>query len=216
MWQLVLTFMFCCRLAATASGNNSYSVQSIENSFVLNAVTNSQCVISATLNSESDEQIGKHFFDQDAVSNFVLNGNSTKTRILLAFSLVALTILIAITVLSTVNDYRVDENGNKKSLKFEAFSLRRNLKSLLSVDQKKSPSDVLCLHGMRAMCTFGIIYLHSYFYRVMAPVGQQNMYTEWGKTEVASRISSLNITVDTFFVISALLLTKSMLKDLDR
>lgn len=215
MRQHVLTFIVCC-LAATAVGSIPESVRWLENRFALDAVNTSQCVILPTLNSDSNDQIGKHSLLQDSKSNVVVNINATKMAVLLASSGSVLAVLIVITVIATVNDYQTDENGNKKASKFKSFSLRRNVRSLLSVDQTKSPNEVLCLHGMRAICTFSIIYLHSYFYRVLAPVGHKNMHTEWAKTEVASRISSLNITVDTFFVISALLLTKSMLKDLDR
>lgn len=215
MRQHVLTFIFCC-LAATAVGGIPDSVQWLGNLFVFDAVNTSQCVILPTLNKDSDDQIDKHPLLQDSKSNVVLNRNATKTVVLLALSGSVLAVLFVITGIATANDYQKDENGNKKALNFKSFSLRRNVRSLLSVDQTKSPNEVLCLHGMRTICTFSIIYLHSYFYRVLAPVGHKNMHTEWAKTEVASRISSLNITVDTFFVISALLLTNSMLKDLDR
>lgn len=214
MCQRVLTFIVCC-LAATEFVSVSSSIEFNGDSLALKENNGSQCKSSVALSSESDKHIDKQQMNPDLYSNVALNENSTKMTVLLALSASVLAVLIVITVIGTINDQK-DENGNNKASKLRSFSLRRNIRSLLSVDQKNSPNDVLCLHGMRTLCTFSIIYLHSYFYRVLAPVGQKNIYSEWGKTEVASRISSLNITVDTFFVISALLLTKSMLKDLDR
>lgn len=216
MQRHVMTFLFCCSAVAANGIIPAGSFAAVGEHFVFHSVEKSQCAISARLKSESDDRIDKHLLVQHTDSSVVLKRNAMKTSVLLVLSGTILAILIVTTVFSTVMDCQMDDNANKRSSKVASFSLHRNVTSLLSLDQTKSPNDVLCLHGMRAMCTFSIIYLHSYFFRVMAPVGDKNLYTEWGKTEIASRISSLNITVDTFFVISAMLLTKSMLKDLDR
>lgn len=138
------------------------------------------------------------------------------SRLLLASGSV-LTVLTALALLATFYDLCTRKRENKsRSELLKSFSLRKNLSNLFSLDQSGSKDAIHCLHGIRALSMFCIIFLHTYVFRILTPFRDEKYLNEWIKTDMASAISSLNMTVDSFFVMSATLSTKTMLKELDQ
>lgn len=132
---------------------------------------------------------------------------------LLSFSKCVATFLVGFAVLSTIYDLKSQEVHRNES--FLAFSLYKNSKKLFNFKQESSSDVIQCLNGIRVLSTLSIVLLHSVFYRVFPPVRDELILKSWLGTNTASTISAINITVDSFFVISAALATKSMLRELD-
>lgn len=119
-------------------------------------------------------------------------------------------VLLILAALSTFYDF-VTRKSEKRLELFLSFSLRKNVPNMLNVNVSKDA--IMCLHGIRSLSTFCIMFLHMYAFRFLTP-----FYAD--KKEISDMIkpsvSSLSMTVDSFFVISAALSTKIMLKELDQ
>jgi hypothetical protein len=122
--------------------------------------------------------------------------------------------LSIIALLCTIFDLKSRKHTTKRNEFDKAFSLYSNVTSLLSFE--RSTKDIKCLHGLRVISILGIILLHTYFFRILSPFLNEEVMKEFMKTNIASIISAFNILVDTFFVMSAALTTRTVLRDLDR
>lgn len=96
-----------------------------------------------------------------------------------------------------------------------SFSLYINGSSLMSLDQSRPSDAIKCLHGIRAISILSIIFFHGYFYQTFSPYGKSPAVEAWLRTRFASSLSAVNIFVDSYFVMSAALTTRSMLRELD-
>lgn len=124
--------------------------------------------------------------------------------------------LLVVATLCTVFDVKsrkIESRNAKKSEVDRAFSLYSNVMSLFSME--RSSKDIKCLHGLRVLSILGIIFLHTVFFRSLSPNLNYDKFEAFLNTSLASLISSFNIFVDTFFLISAALTTRSILKELD-
>ena len=84
---------------------------------------------------------------------------------------------------------------------------------MLSRDRERV---IQCLDGIRVIMTLGIIYLHSHVFRILTPFRDESKFEAFAKTDWAATVSAFNIFVDSFFVISGALTTRSMLKNLNK
>lgn len=132
---------------------------------------------------------------------------------LLSFIRCVFLTLVTVATLCTIFDVKSRKIG-KRSEFDRAFSLFSNCTSLFSLD--RSSKDIKCLHGLRVLSILGIIFLHTVVFRSLNPNLNYGEFEDFLKTNLASIISSFNIFVDTFFVISAALTARSILKDLDK
>lgn len=103
------------------------------------------------------------------------------------------------------------ENPNQT---FKAFSIYTNGKTLFNLDVKTENS-IGSIHGIRSLSIFSIILVHTYFFRLSSPFVDGNAFDEFLQTKFSSIVSAGAISVDSFFVISGALITRSLLKDLD-
>lgn len=85
------------------------------------------------------------------------------------------------------------------------------MRNLLNFD--KHPDDITCLHGIRALSTLGILFHHSVAYRVHYGDKNAESYKNFHRSGFNYALTSFTNIVDTFFVISSALLTRSMLRD---
>jgi hypothetical protein len=126
-------------------------------------------------------------------------------------------ILTIVAAVSTLYDLSTQAVSNsKRNQLLLSFSIYTNGSNLFQMNQPKSSSEISCLHGIRVISLVGVMLLHEYFFRVLSPFSDSKVYQEFLGTKLASSIAGLNIFVDTFFVISAALLTKSMLKEFEK
>lgn len=119
-----------------------------------------------------------------------------------------------LTILSTNYDARTRKEKSHRNPLLLSFSLYSNASRMFSVSSIQSSTEIKCLHGIRVLSTFSIIFLHTYFYRVKT-FENDTVYIDWMKTKWASSVAALSISVDSFLVISAAMTTRSMLKELD-
>lgn len=104
------------------------------------------------------------------------------------------------------------ENSNQP---LKAFSFFTNGKTLFNV-KVTTENSIGSIHGIRSLSILSIILVHTYFFRVSSPFIDGNAFDEFQKTKFSSVVSALAIAVDSFFVISGALITRSLLNDFDR
>lgn len=121
---------------------------------------------------------------------------------------------MGVVIISTFYDVRTRRKGERNQLLL-SFSLYTNASSLMNMDQTRPPDAINCLHGIRAISILSIIFFHGYFYKTFSPFGKSPEISAWMETRYASTISAMNVFVDSYFVMSAALTTRSMLKDLE-
>lgn len=93
-----------------------------------------------------------------------------------------------------------------------SISITRNLRYLLKIS--KHPDEVSCLHGIRVLSTFGIVLHHSIAYRAQYANKNSQGYQIFHRSMLDYTNTSLTGIVDTFFVITSALLTRSILRDI--
>lgn len=120
-----------------------------------------------------------------------------------------------LTVLSTVYDARTRTAKCERNPLLLSFSLYSNASRMFSVSANQPSGEIKCLHGIRVLSTFSIILLHAYYFRVKT-FEDDPVYEEWMKSSRwASSVAALNVSADSFLLISAAMTTRSMLKELD-
>jgi hypothetical protein len=111
------------------------------------------------------------------------------------------------------------ETKRKKSSKLniilQAFSPWKNIKNLLSFESS-GPDTIECLSGIRALSALALVLFHSYYFRLITPFRDDRMFYDWKTTSWANTVSQLNAFVESFFVMSGILTTRSILKDLEK
>lgn len=130
--------------------------------------------------------------------------------------LTVLTILLIASFLGTFYDVRMRRCEQKSRNKYlMAFSLHKNASNLFDVEQDQSGSAIKCLHGIRAVSIVSIIFLHSFYHRAMFPVLHPETITKLNESIFGNFVSGISVSVDSFFLMSGLLVTRTILKDLD-
>ncbi|CRK88403.1 CLUMA_CG002180, isoform A, partial [Clunio marinus] len=131
------------------------------------------------------------------------------------FSIILMTFLMSTSLFYTVYDIFIEKrkkiNQSKGLLFFSLYTTGRKLFNL-----KRDGKEVIgCLEGLRALSILHIVYFHSYFFRLLTTHSDENLLREFLRTRFAEFVSGMHMHVDTFFVISALLTTKAVLKDFE-
>lgn len=122
---------------------------------------------------------------------------------------------MALVISSTLYDAFARSTKNVKCNQLLlAFSLLINVKKLFNLDENET--FISCINGIRSLSIMSIILLHSYSFRTLSPFMDENVFSDFLNTRMASSISAINISVDSFFVMSGALVTRSILQDLDR
>ncbi|KAH8304724.1 hypothetical protein KR044_007256, partial [Drosophila immigrans] len=130
------------------------------------------------------------------------------------FAIAVLVILVLVVVLSTLCDYTQAVN-NKLLL---AFSLRQNLRSLLQTTARTAAGShvIPCLHGIRCLTIVWIIYGHDNMFMLLSPNVNGAEIVAWAQTPYSMILQSGSTSVDTFFLLSGLLLVMATLRELER
>ncbi|XP_017034569.1 nose resistant to fluoxetine protein 6 [Drosophila kikkawai] len=127
------------------------------------------------------------------------------------FAVSILILLGFVVLLATVLDY-----GKVSGQLLGAFSLRQNLPQLLTTSSTPSPRLIPCLHGIRCLTIIWIILGHGYMYLLLAPTVNSLEIVAWARTPFSMVMQSGAVSVDTFFLLSGLLLVLSSLRELER
>ncbi|KAH8373858.1 nose resistant to fluoxetine protein 6 [Drosophila serrata] len=127
------------------------------------------------------------------------------------FAVSILILLGTVVLLATLLDY-----GKVNGQLLGAFSLRQNLPQLLKTSSTPSPRIIPCLHGIRCLTIIWIILGHGYMYLLLAPTVNSLEIVAWARTPFSMVLQSGSISVDTFFLLSGLLLVLTSLRELER
>jgi len=99
------------------------------------------------------------------------------------------------------------------------FSLRQNLRQLLKTTTRTSstPTHLIpCLHGIRCLTIIWIIYGHDNMFMLLAPNVNSFEIIAWAQTPYSMILQSGTTAVDTFFLLSGMLLVMATLRELER
>ena len=125
-------------------------------------------------------------------------------------------LLVILVILSTTYDLLTRLNKIKSYTKIlTSFSLITNSTTLFKMTENNENS-IGAIHGIRSLSILSIIIVHSYFFRVTSPFLDAKNLKEFLGTKVSTIVSTSTISVDSFFVISGALITRSILRELDR
>lgn len=93
----------------------------------------------------------------------------------------------------------------------QCFHYEQTLSSL--VDYKSKNDDISCFHGLKTFACLSVIMFHSLLWPVLSYLYQNNDFSNDIKFTVAKE-AMMSTTVEPFFVMSAILLTRNVLKSL--
>ncbi|XP_032296334.1 nose resistant to fluoxetine protein 6 isoform X2 [Drosophila virilis] len=130
------------------------------------------------------------------------------------FAVALLIFLAVLVILCTLLDY-----FNAAQQVLGVFSLRQNLRQLFQVSTgttTTTPHLIPCLHGIRCLTIIWIIYGHDYMFMLLAPSVNTYEVIAWAQTPYSMLLQSGSISVDTFFLLSGMLLVMSSLRELER
>ncbi|KMY87457.1 nose resistant to fluoxetine protein 6 [Drosophila simulans] len=127
------------------------------------------------------------------------------------FAVSILILLCTVVLLATILDYSSVSNKLLGS-----FSLRKNVPQLLKTSNTPSPRVIPCLNGIRCLTIIWIILGHGYMYLLLAPTINSYDIVAWAQTPFSMILQSGTTSVDTFFLLSGLLLVLSALREMDR
>ncbi|XP_044271288.1 nose resistant to fluoxetine protein 6-like [Tribolium madens] len=116
-------------------------------------------------------------------------------------SLAILLIFIGVSLISTI----LDAVMSKNSL-ISAFSITSNYQKIVS---RRRPNDLDCIHGLRFLSTCYVIIGHRYLMAMFSPVINGLEILDWILNYSSTIIIGGTICVDTFFMISGLLVSIS-------
>ncbi|KAH8421542.1 hypothetical protein KR009_012238, partial [Drosophila setifemur] len=96
------------------------------------------------------------------------------------------------------------------------FSLKQNLPQLLRTTSTPSPRVIPCLNGIRCLTIIWIILGHGYMFLLLAPSVNAYEIVAWAQTPFSMLLQSGNVSVDTFFLLSGMLLVLTTLREMER
>ncbi|KAH8278499.1 hypothetical protein KR018_004095 [Drosophila ironensis] len=133
------------------------------------------------------------------------------------FTIVILSVMASAVLLFTLYDYLLCHNQNELPILVKIFSARVSSRALFRVVENKSNPNVIdCLHGIRCLSLFWVVYSHEFIYTVMAPnINLSYAYT-WMELASSSFILHGFFSVDSFFFLGGLLVTLISLRLMDR
>ncbi|XP_030378336.1 nose resistant to fluoxetine protein 6 [Scaptodrosophila lebanonensis] len=124
---------------------------------------------------------------------------------------VALLIFFGCLVLfSTILDY-----SNFPLPWLSAFALRPNLQQLQHI-YRGSSNVVYCLNGIRCLTIIWIIFGHGFMFMLILPNINSYKIVGWAQTPFSMLLQSGSTAVDTFFMLSGMLLVLVSMRELDR
>lgn len=96
----------------------------------------------------------------------------------------------------------------------DSFSFADNIKTIF--DFSPVSNEISCFHGIKAITLLILIGCHSYLFRGASHDQSSVTYQKYFASGDNFTVDFLASTVDTFFVLSAILFTRSVLRDLEK
>ncbi|KAH8382323.1 hypothetical protein KR009_002919 [Drosophila setifemur] len=136
---------------------------------------------------------------------------------LTVFTVAFLSVMGSIVVLFTLIDYLLCRNQDELPRLVKVFSARVHSRALFRVeDTKSNPNVIDCLHGIRCLSLFWVIYCHEYvMYFSSANINFIDMIT-WAELPYSSFVIHGFFSVDSFFFLSGMLVSLLALRYMDK
>jgi Nose resistant-to-fluoxetine protein, N-terminal domain len=166
-----------------------------------------------SLLSGSEYEVAHEYEHDGFCKTLKLSQNYSKVSI--AFGLTTIILLIC-AILSTIYDIKTKtllENHRNKWLL--TFSIYTNGSNLININKNQPPETIKCLNGIRVIAAISIVYVHSHYVRIMFPTSNIKKVIEIAQSSYGAFVSVLSVNTDFFFVMSGLLVTRSVLRQLD-
>jgi hypothetical protein len=126
-------------------------------------------------------------------------------------AIAAMVVLVVLALGGTFYDFLTRNDETKqRNKRILAFSIIKNGSSLFNLSNEPK-DDVKCFHFLRSFFAVVIVIYHIFIFVAVLP--NRNFYVLYRKP-TAQIVSFLSSSVNGFFVISAFLATKSMMKDI--
>ncbi|KAM8719733.1 hypothetical protein ACLKA7_005886 [Drosophila subpalustris] len=133
------------------------------------------------------------------------------------FTIVLLSVFGALALLATLYDYFICQDQTQLPALIKIFSVRATSRALFRLTNPKSNPNVIdCLHGMRCMSLFWVIFGHDYMFSFILPNINQISIFHWIQSPFQNLITHAVFSVDTFFFLSGLLVIMIALRSMDR
>lgn len=136
-----------------------------------------------------------------------------KAKLVWIATTVVLSAFILLVIIQTSYDVIKQKVHDEKPKKeFISFSLYTNTVNLMSLEH--SNGAIKCLDGGKVLSTFAIISFHSSYHRKFFPLMDSRMFKDYDDTLSSFITFGFHYQVEVFFVISGLLVSRSILKEL--
>ncbi|XP_031636343.1 nose resistant to fluoxetine protein 6-like isoform X2 [Contarinia nasturtii] len=106
--------------------------------------------------------------------------------------------------------------NRKKSQILLAFSFYSNGQKLFSLNEVNTSETIQCLHGIRVLSTQWVVLCHTYAFYLLIPIHNRVVHDAFVSRYSNMIIVSGFVAVDTFFVLSGLLVSIGILKHLEK
>lgn len=134
-------------------------------------------------------------------------------RLYLCLSLLLRIVLSILTALITVCVVTLSIRKSQNKY-FKCFNYRRHFESMFDTETKNG--EITCFHGMRLITTLTVFCFHSFFVKLGNIEPKSQNYEKLGPKKILMTMALGAIVVDTFLIISAILVTLTVLKYLRR
>ncbi|KAH8382734.1 hypothetical protein KR009_004983 [Drosophila setifemur] len=133
------------------------------------------------------------------------------------FTIVILSLMLSAVALFTLYDYFLCRNQETMPTIVKVFSARVNSRSLFRiVPNNSNPNVIECLHGIRCMSLFWVVYCHEF--AMMAMSANINLFSvrTWAEQPGSSFVLHGFFSVDSFFFLGGLLVTLLSLRMMEK
>ncbi|XP_031625866.1 nose resistant to fluoxetine protein 6-like [Contarinia nasturtii] len=160
--------------------------------------------------------------DNNDVSVVLLNNtclfeeSASKINILDKIALGLIGIILSMVFVSTGYDIFYTVSKYKKSPTLLVFSVYTNGLKLLSCKEAKTPDTIECLHGIRSISAQWVVLFHLIYKLCLPPFNFYDIYFKLVPKYYGNIIFSAMFGVDTFFVMSGLLSSIALFKQLEK
>ncbi|KAF5281705.1 hypothetical protein FQA39_LY17726 [Lamprigera yunnana] len=120
--------------------------------------------------------------------------------------IVVLGVVLCLVLTSTAYELVTRRNGKSAHILLKSFSLVSNGTSLLKVIDPTSTNQISCLWGLRVITIVLVIFNHVVFVKKIITTDELYL-NEWKSTVASKIINGARLSVDTFFVITGILVS---------